>query len=188
MVSEASLRTTVNKWIKEQVEARRDKGFSVPELVDDTIAHFTTDNKFMRRCAEAYLREILLAIIQGHIGKFRSMARIGSQVVTKVNFKQQLKKAERWKEVIEFVPEKGYYMLLVNMTRIDLQGAINFKATRVRTELATIATLRTLLHGLKDDAQVVGDRFSPGQIAALYQKNQVETFEQVQDEHLEEAQ
>jgi hypothetical protein len=187
MVSEASLRTTVNKWIKKQVEARSEAGFSVPDLVDDAIAHFTQDTKFMRRCAEAYLREILLAIIQGHIGKVRSLARIGSQAVAKVNFEQQLKKAEHWKEVIEFVPDKGY-MLLVNMTRTDLLEVINHKAKRVRTELATVATLRTLMHGLETDAQRVGDRFSPGQIAALYQKNQVETFEQVQDEHLEQAQ
>jgi hypothetical protein len=187
MVNQASLRTTVNNWIREQVEARRDAGFSVPDLVDDAIAHFTKDTKFMRKCAEAYLREILLVIVQTNIGHTRSLARVGSQAVTKVNFKAQLKKADRWKEVIEYVPDKGY-LLLVNMTRVDLQGAINFKAKKVRTELATIATLRTLMHGLENDTQKVGDRFEPGQIAALYQKNQVETFEQVQDEELEEAQ
>lgn len=190
MASKANIRKRVNTWIDEQVTARQHKGFKVPDLVDEAITHFTKDTKFMVQCAQTYLREMLLGEVHMRIVRTRNLARIGTQVVAKATIEKRLKQAEKWRDVMELVPGKGY-VLLISMTRIDLRGAIHHRHNSVRTELATIATLRTLAAGLTNDSQKVGERYSAGQIAAVYQKNQVDVHERMADEEggpLEEAQ
>jgi len=190
MAGQANIRKRVNTWIDEPVKARQHKGFKVPDLVDEAIAHFTKDNKFMVQCAKTYLREMLLAEVHMQIVRTRNLARIGTQVVAKATIEKRLKQAERWRDVMELVPGKGY-VLLIDMTRIDLRSAVHNRHNRVRTELATIATLQTLAAGLSNDKQTVGERYSAGQIAAVYQKNQVDVYERMASEEgepLEEAQ
>jgi hypothetical protein len=174
MVNEASLRSKLSDWIEQRIEDESTAGFKVPDLVDETITHFSSDNSFMLRCAEAYLRSILSTIINGHIIQLRTLARVGTQVVTKSTFEKRLKRADKWRKFMEYVPGRGH-VLLVEMTKRDITGAIGHRNKTVRTELATIATLRTLAAGLSDDKQTVGNRYTTAQIAAIYRKNAVDT-------------
>ena len=127
----------------------------------------------MKRCAEAYIRTVLNSIIQNALGQRRYMARIGTEVVTRSTIEKRLKKASRWKQWFEFVPGQGYVPLM-EMTRPQLLGAIEKRSKEVRTQRATVSTFRTLVAGLENDKMKVGKRFSPGQIAAIYRKNQLD--------------
>lgn len=173
MVSESAIRAQLDEWVQSEIDSHAEDGFSAPELITEALAHFSTVPGFMERCAEAYIRSVLSQIVSNALAQRRYMARIGSEVVTKTSIEKRLKKAERWRRWFEYVPGEGMVPLM-EMNRPQLLTAIEKRNKDVRTQQATVATFRTLIAGLDNDKIKVGKRFSPGQIAAIYRKNQVD--------------
>jgi hypothetical protein len=136
-------------WAQEQIALLQSGAVDLPEIARKGLAKFGTDPEFLR--TEVY--ELIYTQLKYVMATTRGTQRaLGSTTTTLI----------RWREHTS----RGY-LLLTEMTRIDLKEAIAERIGIVQEQERRVKFLSALRKGLTDDRMTVGQRFDAEQIESL---------------------
>lgn len=161
---EKSTRQQVAEWVRAQMEGQ--EAVSLPDLVNDAVAHFEPQRSFVRQFLAESLRPIIYDLASTVAKQSRrNFVVAGDELVTREELTERSnKRASRWESWLEHVG--GKHVRLLDMTREELILAADIRRGRADSELR-IAHLWDALAAKLEGGQRVRDRFTPAEIETM---------------------
>ncbi len=157
----------LRRWVRTEIEGV--EAVVLPELADRGVELFSEKPAFVRGLMNEMLRPIVYEVAQTVLAETRGepLVPLGDEVVTRSEFKRRsgtmAARFARWME-----HANGRHVNFMEMEKRDLVDAAAERERRAETELK-VARFERRLAGPMKDGERVKDRYTPEQLAQLWE-------------------
>lgn len=162
-MSAQTARQQVYAWVRGQMGGQA--SFSLPELTDRMVAHFSTDKDFIAAWLGETLRPIAYDAVQRVCATTRAYVVIADEAVPHAEAVRAIRERRpRWQAFMEHAGDR--HVRLLDMTRRDLLLAADEREKRGAVEMRFAALWRHLAQQMTD-TETVGQHFNETQIEEI---------------------
>lgn len=163
---------TVGRWTAQEVALGIESGgsVSIPALTNLITERLVSEPKLLRSYLKESLRSIIYDAVQRKVARSRTHILFQEEVIARNELQAKMPSRPRWGAWLEHVGDR--HVLLMQMTRADLEAAAQEREARGGFEYRTAALWRKIGSDLRPGQQV-RDVFSEQRIAALAESLQI---------------